>query len=358
MGPERWKRVEELYHEALGLGQSGRTAFLERTCAEDAELRREVESLLDFEAEAESFLESPLLGGAAGLGPEGPPRSLVGRSVGPYRVLSLLGAGGAGEVYRAEDGRSGRVVALKLLSAELAEDPEWVRRFEKEARSAASLRHPNIPVLYESGRIEGVPFLAAELVEGRTLRELLEAGPLGLGQALSVAVQAARALAAAHEAGIVHRDIKPENLVVGADGTVKVLDFGIAKRTGAAPGDGFASHATASTRPGTVLGTVPYMSPEQALGEKVDARTDVYSLGVVLYEMVAGRLPFEGPTPVVVISRLLYDEPPPLSRVRPGVPPELERVVGRALAREREARFSEAKQMLRELEALQAKLFR
>jgi serine/threonine protein kinase/Flp pilus assembly protein TadD len=278
---------------------------------------------------------------------------LVGRRLGPYEILGELGAGGMGVVYRATDTRLGRAVALKLLPAEFTGDAERLRRFEAEARHASSLNHPNILTVYDIGAEGDTHFIATELVEGETLRSRLSRGPLPADEAVRVAAQIADALEAAHEAGIVHRDIKPENVMVRRrDGYVKVLDFGLAKLAETRTAEGASSAATLpQTRLGSVVGTPAYMSPEHARGLKVDARTDVWSLGCVLHEMLAGRRPFEGETEGDVRAAILRDEPRPLP---PHVPVELSRIVTRALAKSRDERYSSAAAVAADLQKLRA----
>src|SRR5438270_12913643 len=225
--------------------------------------------------------------------------------------MRRLDPGGMGEVYLAEDTRLGRALALKLLLAEYTQDSARVRRFEQEARAASALNHPNILTIYEVGEAGGRHYIATEYVEGETLRQKIRSGPLAIGEAADIAAQAAEALSAAHAAGIAHRDVKPENVMVRPDGYVKVLDFGLAKLVERRGADGEAETETAQTNPGTVMGTTWYMSPEQARGLPVDARTDVWSLGVVLYEMLAGSPPFAGSTSSHVIVSILEREPPP-----------------------------------------------
>jgi serine/threonine protein kinase/Tol biopolymer transport system component len=351
MNPERWQRVKEIFGAALEREPSGRVAFLEEACAGDVELRREVESLLAADSAETGLLGKPLSGLAAELlgGESG---AHAGRTFGHYEAEREIGRGGMGEVYLARDSRLGRPVALKLLPPSFTSDPQRVARFQREAHAVSHLNHPNIVTVYEVGEADGLRFIVTEYVEGETLRELLARGPLPPGRALDIAVQIASALAAAHEAGVVHRDVKPENVMVRPDGYVKVLDFGLAKLTEAVEDDARQVRATAlklSTQPGLVMGTVAYMSPEQARGLPVDARTDVWSLGVVLYEMLAGRAPFEGETVSHVIVNILEHEPEPLSRKAPDAPEQLQKVVGRALDKDREARHASMRDMLAEL---------
>jgi eukaryotic-like serine/threonine-protein kinase len=358
MTSERWEQVKRIYDSALKREASQRAAYLDQACAGDAALRREVESLLACGIQAESLIEAPALTLAAGLLAREPARSAVGRRIGPYKALSLLGAGAMGEVYLAEDSRLGRNVALKLLPARFTQDAERLRRFEREARAASGLNHPNIITIHEIGEAEGTHFIVTEYVKGETLRQGMLKAPqqrLKLSEVIDVAEQISAALAAAHEAGIVHRDIKPENVMVRLDGTVKVLDFGLAKLTESSDGTIETQAPTAAaihTETGMVMGTPRYMSPEQARGENVDARTDIFSLGVVLHEMVAGRPPFAGATIGEVIAAILRDSPPPLAKCAPDVPQELERIVGKALRKDREERYQTAADLLTDLKRL------
>ena len=272
-----------------------------------------------------------------------------------YEILSPLGSGGMGEIYLARDTRLKRKIALKLLPARFTEDEERVRRFEQEAQAASALNHPNIITIHEVGQIDGAHFIATEFISGETLRRKIESRAMSLGAVLEVAIQASGALAAAHEAGIVHRDIKPENIMVRPDGVVKVLDFGLAKLT-ERHAAGTEAAFKVQTDPGTVMGTVTYMSPEQARGIDVDGRTDIFSLGVVLYELVAGCLPFDGKTTTDVILAIVGAEPPPLARYAPGLPAEFERILGRALRKDRDARYLTAGDLLRDLKHLKQDL--
>src|SRR5947209_9443822 len=281
-----------------------------------------------------------------------------GTKLGRYEIRSALGAGGMGEVYLAQDTRLERTVALKILPAEVAKDQGRMRRFVQEARAASALKHPNVAHIYEIEDVDGHHFIAMEFIEGETLRQHIARSQLALPEALDISVQVAAALAAAHAAGIIHRDIKPENIMVRRDGYVKVLDFGLAKLTehpttadAEAP-----TKALVNTDPGAVMGTVGYMSPEQARGQIVDARTDIWSLGVVLYEMVAGRAPFEGATQGDVMTAILSKEPPLLARYMREVPGALEWIVTKALTKDREERYQTAKEMLVDLRRLKQRL--
>ena len=281
-----------------------------------------------------------------------------GTRLGRYDVRSLLGAGGMGEVYLAQDPTLHRAVALKLLPSDAAHDRDRLRRFEQEAHAASSLNHPNILTIYEVGVHDGMPFVATEFVDGESLRHRMVRGRLDVRELLDLGVQIASALAAAHAAGIVHRDIKPENIMVREDGIVKVLDFGLAKLvTRGGQDDAEApTKAASNTRPGVVLGTVQYMSPEQARGLETDPRTDIWSLGVVLYELLAGRSTFEGNTSSDVIAAILRTDPPPLTVYVRDAPPELERIVTKALQKDREERYQDVKDLALDLKSLKRRL--
>jgi len=277
----------------------------------------------------------------------------AGTRLGPYAILAPLGAGGMGEVYRARDSRLEREVAIKVLPSELASDLERLKRFEKEARSASSLNHPNIVTIHDIGSDRGVSYIAMERVEGSTLRELLGGGPLHIKRLLSIATQIADGLAKAHEAGIVHRDLKPENVMVTKDGHVKILDFGLAKLTrGGSETDERALRAETVTRPGMVLGTVGYMSPEQASGGSVSFRSDQFAFGSILYEMAAGRRAFQGKTDVDTLSAILNEEPEPIAGVNPQAPPPLRWLVERCLAKEPNDRYGTTRDLARDLAAI------
>jgi serine/threonine-protein kinase len=356
--PEQYQRVGELYHAALELEPDTRSAYLDEACGGDGELRREIDSLLRAGDQANDYFAAPAMEVAAGLIDAGTMPSLVGRSLNHYQVLSLLGAGGMGEVYLAEDTRLGRKVAIKLLPVEFTRDADRVRRFEKEARAASALNHPNLITIHEIGQVDTTHYIITEYVAGETLRRQMTEGRLGISAALDVATQVASALAAAHAVGIIHRDIKPENVMVRPDGLVKVLDFGLAKLTEfpLSVKDENAPRPEVSTETGMVMGTPSYMSPEQARGLKVDARSDLFSLGVVLYEMIAGRTPFAGATPTDVIISIVQQEPAPLSQYAPEVPRELEQIVVKALGKDREQRYQTANEMLADLKGLRQQL--
>ncbi len=361
MTPERWEHVKRLYHAAVELESGQRMAFLGEACAGDDDLRREVESLLAAHEDAGSFLQAPAVEVAAReiVADEdtSPAPQLIGRELANYRIVSLLGRGGMGEVYLAEDKRLRRKVALKLLPAQFTNDADRVRRFEREAKAASATNHPNILTIYEIGQAEGLHFIATEFVDGVTLRHPMKSDGMSIAESLSVAVQVASALSAAHEAGVVHRDIKPENVMAPRNGIVKVLDFGLAKLTEPNLPVMDSQAATLprnSTDTGVVMGTPRYMSPEQVRGEKVDARTDIFSLGVMLYEMLAGRAPFTGATASDCLAAILKDDPPELTEMSSKVTPQLGHLVRRCLEKQPERRFHSAHDLGYALEALSA----
>ena len=363
MNPERWQMVKEVFEAALQHEPSERLHFLEHVCGGDVELLKEVASLLASYEQAGSFIAADAIEDAANLLIDGAskphPNRHLGRFIGHYRLISMLGRGGMGEVYLAADTRLGREVALKLLPAEFASDAERVKRFEREARIASALNHPNILTIYEIGRDGEALFISTEFIRGLTLRQRLADGAVNPVEAVNIAVQMASALDAAHSAGIVHRDIKPENVMLRPDGIVKVLDFGLAKpvEVASAPSD-YSSMPTRDsyeTAPGALIGTFRYMSPEQARGQSVDHRSDLWSLGAVFYELLAGAPPFGGETPSDIIASILAREPAPLAE--PGEP-ELQNVLARALGKERERRYQSAPEMLRDIQELKRKLER
>jgi serine/threonine protein kinase/tetratricopeptide (TPR) repeat protein len=285
----------------------------------------------------------------------------AGTKLGRYEIRAQLGAGGMGEVYLAQDTKLDRKVALKILPADVAAQKDRMRRFVQEAKAASALNHPNIITIYEIEQMDSVNLMATEFIDGETLRQRMRDAPMKLGEVLDVAIQTASALSAAHAVGIVHRDIKPENVMIRRDGIVKVLDFGLAKLTERVPPDMVdteaPTRAAIHTEPGVIMGTAIYMSPEQARGLPVDARTDIFSLGVLIYEMVAGRLPFEGSNTNEILASILSDkEPPPLARYARGVPAELERIVEKALRKDREQRYQTAKDLLLDLRSLKHRL--
>ena len=346
MTPERWRQIDELFHEVLERGPGQRAAFLAQACVGDELLRSEVESLIASHKRSESFIEMTAGDVAAELFAVGQAK-LVGQTIGPYKIVGLLGAGGMGEVYLAQDLRLDRKIALKLLPSYFTKDAGRLRRFEQEARSASSLNHPNIVTIYEIGQVDSHHFIATEFIEGETLRQRMGGVRLTLAELLDVGIQLASALSAAHQAGIIHRDIKPENIMLRPDGYVKVLDFGLAKLTENFPGLQTVSPTLGTAMPlntsqELVAGTAHYMSPEQTRGEPLDTRSDIFSLGVVLYESATGRPPFSGPSLRSIMHEIAEVNPPPPNTVERSLPREFDLILERALAKDREQRYSSA----------------
>ena len=337
--PELWPAIKAIVAAALDRPDAERAAYVADACGSNVELRREVETLLRAHTEAEPFLETP-----ARLRAAAAPVDLMGRAIGSYTIGPRLGSGGMSEVYLARDARLDRAVAVKLLSYELALNPERLHRFHAEARAASSINHPHILVVHDFGNLDGRPFIVTEFVEGETVRRRLSRGPMPPVDAIDVALQVGAALAAAHARGLVHRDIKPENVMRRPDGYVKVLDFGLAKLTAQVSGD-----REFATIPGLVMGTPQYMSPEQVRGQELDARSDIWSLGVLLYEMVGGRPPFAGATIADTIAAIVGAEPVPLALLLSTPCPTLERAVARALRKDRRDRYAAAAELISDL---------
>jgi serine/threonine protein kinase/Flp pilus assembly protein TadD len=388
MTSARFQVIEEIYREALAQQPDQIGLFLDNACKGDAALRHKVEALLSSRERADGFIENSAVGLAARIIQNGDAESLVGQTIGHYKISDSIGTGGMGEVYLATDIVAGRKAALKLLPLRFTADSERLKRFQQEARAVVALNHPNILTVYEIGEDQSIHYIASELIEGQTLRQRLTRGPIELSEAVEIAIQVASALAAAHEARIVHRDIKPENIMLRPDGYVKVLDFGIAKlvesafaeppsgaaATFGAPGataDGPRSLTLAETNLGSILGTVRYMSPEQACPAVggIDRRTDIWSLGVVLYEMVTGHAPFPGDPPSVaaatygapgtprdVMSSILDKEPPPITKYVRQTPPEFQQIISKTLRKDRGERFQSAHELLEALKNLRRKL--
>jgi eukaryotic-like serine/threonine-protein kinase len=357
-GADRLDRIEQIYHDALQRPEADRQAFIESACAGDDALRREVDSLLGYEGRAAGFMEEPALDVAArrlgrdlaASGRQG--MSLAaGMRLGSYEILSPIDAGGMGEVYRARDVRLDREVAVKVLS-DGAPAADRVARFEREARAAGALNHPNVVTVHDVGTHEGAPYLVTELLSGKTLRERLQEGRLPPRKALEIAAQLARGLSAAHDKGIVHRDLKPANVFLTQDGRTKILDFGLAhviRSRGI--GLDYETRSDPLTGSGVLLGTIAYMSPEQARQQAADARSDIFALGTVLYEMLDGRRPFAGATPADTLTAILHSDPAPIEADR-GLPPALDRIVRRCLEKEPAERFQSARDVGFALEAL------
>lgn len=362
MDSERLKQIEKIYHAALEIQPAERETFFREHCGADENLRREVESLLSFENTFDSLIDTPPEELAAKMFAEQENgTNLIDKEIGHYRIKRLLGKGGMGEVYLAEDTNLNRRVALKFLSVPICGDKNPLRRFKQEAFAASALNHPNILTIYEFDAEGEVCFLAAEYIKGETLRETLRVGKLTFKETLNVAEQIAFALSAAHKAKIVHRDIKPENIMLREDGFAKILDFGLAKLTETQEeltGESEEqSRKLALTKPGTIIGTAAYMSPEQVRGRTdIDGRTDIWSLGVVLFEMLTGRVPFAGETVSDMIASILTTDPPRLSRLIGDCPTELERIIDKALAKNVEERYQAIQDLALDIKSLKRRL--
>jgi TolB-like protein/Tfp pilus assembly protein PilF/predicted Ser/Thr protein kinase len=353
MNPERYNRVDELFQQALSQPTEKLRSFLEEACAGDAALRHEVESLLEHDRRAVGFIDSAVPHSVTGWVGEGHP-DLMGCTLLHYRIMEKIGEGGMGVVYRAEDRHLKRSVALKLLPPDKMTDPERKGRFIHEARAASALNHPNIVTIHDISSADGIDFIAMEYVPGSSLAQLIGDKGLSLQETLKYAIQIADALEKAHRAGIVHRDLKPSNIVVTEDGLVKILDFGLAKLTHPAQQEVSVSARSSEflSDSGIIVGTAAYMSPEQAEGKAVDGRSDIFSFGAMLYEMITGRRAFRGESIVSTLAAVLHAEPEPLSRVVDGMPSELGRIIGKALQKDRGLRYQSASDLAADLRCL------
>ena len=359
MNPDQWKEIERIFQAALEIVPENRADFLDRSCGTDRHIRQEVESLLQFHHPANPFMEEAAIEIAAEILADAENRriemqrgSMAGRKFGPYVILKWIGGGGMGDVYLAQDTMQARLVALKTMLPEVLQNEDCVRRFQREARAAFSLEHTNTVTIYDVGASDGVHYIATEFVQGQTLRQRMNAGRIPLRQAVDISIQVAKALVAAHTAGIIHRDIKPENAIIRDDAIVKVLDFGLAKLIEAPTAKLYDPNFgdESSTDTGVILGTIRYMSPEQARGKKIDPRTDLFSLGVVMYEMIASRPPFFGTSMIDTFVALISDEPEPLSKFIPQTPQQLEVIVTKCLQKNPKERYQSAEELLRALE--------
>lgn len=352
MNKARFTQLEDIYRAVLGQPPADRAQFIIDSCGDDNDLRNDIESLLSYDELHSQFLDSSpdmLIAEAFANDEKSEPMK---REISHYRIERLLGEGGMGKVYLAEDVKLNRQVALKVLPEALVGDIDRLRRFEREAQAASALNHPNILTVHEFGDDDGVHFIATEFVDGETLRDKIK--NIDTKEALDIAIQVASALSAAHEAGITHRDIKPENIMIRSDGYVKVLDFGLAKvkEADATVGSEDQTRALLKTEPGSILGTDAYMSPEQARAKTVDARSDIWSLGVVIYEMLAGKRPFRGDSRADIIASVLTNDPPQISTHNRSLPPEADWIVAKALSKDIEARYQTAKELRADLTKL------
>src|SRR5258706_14701523 len=358
MTPEHWQRVKEVFDSALKLEPAERAGFISEVSGEDEGLRKEVESLIAFHEKDGNFLDSPAYEAAAEMLTNDPDLR-TGQKIGHYEILSTLGRGGMGEVYLARDTKLSRKVALKVLPGAFTQDQERLRRFEQEARATSALNHPNILTIFEIGENDGRHYIVTEFIDGQTLAQRIAPGPLKLGETLNIGEQIASALSAAHGAGIVHRDVKPENIMIRSDGIMKILDFGLAKlaQTQSLPSrPEDSTRVVVKTNAGVVMGTVAYMSPEQARGLSLDARTDIWSLGVVIYQMLTGSVPFSGATSSDILVSILEREPRSLHSFSPEIPAELEWIVNKALTKDCDDRYQTSREVLTDLRRMKQRL--
>lgn len=357
MDSERWQKIKDLFDAALQIEPTERAKFLDTSCADDFELREEVQKLIDSFDDAESFIEGNAAVEAASLMLELNQTLQKGHQFAHYEIQKQIGTGGMGQVYLADDTKLDRQVAIKILNPEFSQHDSNLQRFIREAKAASSLNHPNILVIHEIGAAADTNYIVSEYVEGKTLRDVIAHSQLKLFEILDISIQISSALVAAHRANIVHRDIKPENVIVRPDGYIKVLDFGLAKllipRSAGLEASTVKHNETAK---GIILGTVNYMSPEQAKAERVDERTDIFSLGVVIYELVAGRTPFRGASMSETFANLINIEPQPLARYAASVPEELDRIVTKSLRKDKEDRYQSIKDLNADLKELRESL--
>ena len=355
INPERWKQIDELLSSALQLEVEERPAFLDKACVGDEDLRKEVEGLLAFDRKEQGHIEAYPMKIAADLLSTPAARLRSGNFIDHYKVVSWLGSGGMGDVYRASDPRIGREVAIKILPHHFSKEADRLRRFEQEARAAGILNHPNILAIHDTGTHDGSPYLVSEFLQGEVLQRKLSSQRLPIKKAIDYSLQIAKGLSAAHDKGIVHRDLKPGNIFITKEGRVKILDFGLAKLTHSEPSNTLLAsgdNIEPLTETGIVLGTVVYMSPEQVSGRKIDHRSDIFAFGAVLYEMLYGKRPFSGETQIEIMHAILKADPPELSVPQAIVPISLERIVRRCLEKNPNDRFQSASDLAFAIESM------
>ncbi len=353
----QWQKVKKIFDNALQQKPENRLDYVKTACGNDKNLLNEIESLLASLGKADDFLENPAIEEVADVIENEAKKLEPGKSFGHYEIIKQIGAGGMGEVYLAKDKKLDRQVAVKILNEKFSQHESNLQRFVQEAKAASSLNHPNILVIHEIGETDNTHFIVSEYIEGKTLRQIIKSSELNLNEILDISIQIANALSTAHQAHIVHRDIKPENIIIRPDGYAKILDFGLAKlveqKIIGLDEETIKQNETAK---GIILGTVNYMSPEQAKGEKVDERTDIFSFGEVIYEMIAGKTPFQGDSISETFANLIKAEPQPLLRFTANVPIELELIVFKMLKKKKDERYQTVKDLLVDLKALKENL--
>ncbi|HKY27073.1 MAG TPA: protein kinase, partial [Pyrinomonadaceae bacterium] len=355
MADENWQKIRQVFDLALRQKPEDRDDYINEVCRDDHHLLAEVKSLLFSFDNSDDFLEQPAVAAVVDM-IQPQPRLQTGARLGHYEVVREINSGGMGEVYLAKDQKLDRLVAIKILNERFADDRSNLPRFIREAKAASALNHPNILVIHEIGEADATHYIVSEFIEGRTLRETMLTRSLALSEVIDIAIQVANALVAAHHANLVHRDIKPENIMIRPDGVVKILDFGLAKLIDAKgqfiPGRGESTVTQNYSVKGLILGTVNYMSPEQAKGEPVDELTDIFGLGVVIYEMITGRTPFAGDSMAESFANLINAEPQPIRRSEVRVPVEWERVVSKTIRKNRDERYQSMNRLLEDLKTL------
>jgi serine/threonine protein kinase len=356
VNPDTWQKVREVFEAAIELEPARRPAYLEEACAGSPALRAEVESLLASHESTCDFIDRPVYEIAPDLLQDSSAEALIGRHLGPYRVVELLGHGGMGIVYLAEDTRLARKVAMKALAPQFTTGEAHRERLRREARAAAALSHPGVATVYSLEEFDGVLYIISEYVRGETLRSELVRGPLATKLLLDTAIDLSSALAAAHEQGVIHRDIKPENVIRTPDGRIKVLDFGLARIGGGNPAEQLPGKRL--TRAGTFLGTPAYASPEQLRGLEIDSRTDIFSLGVLLYELASGIHPFGGKDSISTVARVMEKDPVDLTQLSPPSPARLDQIIRRCLSKNPGGRYATAHDLATDLERLKQEIER